>query len=334
MVSVADKKMNVGIVGLGKMGLLHASILNVWPNVRLAGFCDKSWLMRRVAKKILKDVLVTDELEQFMNLDLDVIYVTTPISSHYSVVKTIISKRLAKHLFVEKTLTRTLSESEDICALSKNYGGNTMVGYMKRFCVTFKKAKELLDKKVLGALRSFDAYAYSSDFAEVEQGSTLSLKRGGCLLDIGSHISDIALWFFGDLRVKSARIKSSITQGSIDSINFSVDGSDNLSGNFDVSWVESGYRMPEFGIVIKGSNGVLTVDDYELRLELHGANPLTYYRQDLKDSVFFALGESEYFREDEYFIRSILNGDSSEPTFSTAKKVDALLESARCKTDE
>lgn len=207
-----DKKINVGIVGLGKMGLLHASIVNVLPNVQLVAFCDKSWFMQKIAKKTLKTPLVTDNLEQFSEMNLDAIYVTTPIPSHYSIVKTIYSKNLAPNLFVEKPLTKNSAQSEEVCALPKNCKGNTLVGYMKRFCVTFKKAKELLDDKVLGELLSFDAYAYSSDFAEVEQGSTLSLARGGCLVDIGSHISDIALWFFGDLQVASAKIQNSITQ--------------------------------------------------------------------------------------------------------------------------
>jgi predicted dehydrogenase len=45
-----NKKLKVGVVGLGKMGLLHASLLSVMPNVQLAALCDKSWLMRKLAK--------------------------------------------------------------------------------------------------------------------------------------------------------------------------------------------------------------------------------------------------------------------------------------------
>ena len=51
-----DKKLKVGVVGLGKMGLLHASLLSVMPNVQLAALCDKSWLMRKLAKSALKDL--------------------------------------------------------------------------------------------------------------------------------------------------------------------------------------------------------------------------------------------------------------------------------------
>jgi predicted dehydrogenase len=333
MSTFKDGTLNIGVVGLGKMGLLHASIANTLPNVRVAAFCDKSWFMRKIAKKALKAPLVTDDLEKFSGLDLDAIYVTTPIPSHYSIIKTVYSKNLAPNVFVEKTLTKTASQSEEVCAMLDTVKGNTMVGYMKRFCVTFKKAKELLDDNILGDLKSFDAHAFSSDFAEVEEGSTLSLARGGCLLDIGSHISDISLWLFGDLTVVSSKLQKSLTQGSIDSIGYQVEGPDGLNGNFTVSWVEKGYRMPEFGLTIQGTKGSLTVDDYELKLSLHDAEPTKYYRQNLGDSVNFALGESEYFREDQYFIDSIKSGAISEPSFKTAMKVDVLLESARCKAN-
>jgi len=39
-----------------------------------------------------------------------------------------------------------------------------MVGYMKRFAITFTKAKSILDQGTLGEITSFDAHAYSSDF--------------------------------------------------------------------------------------------------------------------------------------------------------------------------
>ena len=46
------ESLKVAVVGLGKMGLLHASILNVLPNVDLAGLCDKSVVLRRFLKKV------------------------------------------------------------------------------------------------------------------------------------------------------------------------------------------------------------------------------------------------------------------------------------------
>ena len=50
-----------------------------------------------------------------------------------------------------------------------------------------------------------------------------------------------------------------------------------------------------------------------------------WHRHDLNDNVGFLLGAPEYFREDEYFVESILNGDNAEPSFDTASKVDYII---------
>jgi predicted dehydrogenase len=326
-----DKKLKVGVVGLGKMGLLHASILNVMPNVQLVALCDKSWLMRKLAKSTLKELIVTDKLSDMSNLNLDVIYVTTPIPSHYGIVKEIYIKDIARNVFVEKTLSSRYTQSEDLCRLADNSNGHTMVGYMKRFSVTFRKAKELLDQGVLGSLVSFDSYAFSSDFFGVQRDS-VSSARSGVLEDLGSHVSDLALWFFEDL-FSSISVSSSIAQKH-DSVYFEVVCSNNFKGKFDISWVKEGYRMPEFQLMIRGTKGTIKVDDNELVFALEGEHPRTWHRQDLGDHVAFFLGESEYFRENDHFIKSIILNSKSEPSFQTATKVDYLLEQVRNKANE
>src|SRR3990170_4778275 len=141
MENVTERKFKVGVVGLGKMGLLHASLLNVMPNVQLVALCDKSWLIRKLAKSTLDEPLVTDKLSDMSDLGLDAVYVTTPIPSHYYVVKEVFENNIARNLFVEKPLASSSAQSEELCNLSQNSNGVGMVGYMKRFSVTFGKAK-------------------------------------------------------------------------------------------------------------------------------------------------------------------------------------------------
>ncbi|MCL2358817.1 Gfo/Idh/MocA family oxidoreductase [Candidatus Bathycorpusculum sp.] len=331
MISSDKKKLRVAIVGLGKMGMLHASILSVLPAVDVVAVCDKSWLMRKLAKNTL-NISVTDKIDDLSDLNLDAIFVTTPIPSHYNIIKKIYNDDFVSNIFVEKTLASNYIQSRELYELSQNRKGLAMVGYMKRFSVTFNKAKELLDNRVLGDLLSFDAYAYSSDFADIND-ATGSIARGGVIEDLGSHIVDMALWFFGDLKVITAKTDS-ITPDSTDSANFELDGMNNLKGKCTVSWVKKGYRMPEFGLTITGVNGVMMVDDNELTLQLKGAQLTHWYRQDLNDAVPFLLGDPEYYREDDHFIKTIINNVRPLSNFHTAMKVDCLLDDVRLKSHE
>ena len=331
MQNLSREKLRAAVVGLGKMGLLHASILNVLPNAQLTALCDKSTLIRRFSKRMLDGVHVVDDVGKLSGLDLDAVYVTTPIFSHSFVTKNVYSRGIARNVFVEKTLGSSYEEAKGLCELAQNFGGINMVGYMKRFAVTFRKAKELLDQETLGEVASFEVYGYSSDFFGINKNSKASSSRGGVLGDSGCHAVDLALWFFGDLQVDSAQLASLSNGNSEDSAYFTVKTSSALVGEFSISWCMENYRLPEFGLVIKGSKGIMKVNDDKLELKLSNGKSFTWYIHDLNDNVFFWLGAPEYVREDEYFIKSVLESSNAEPSFYTASKVDYIIDQIRCR---
>jgi len=195
---------------------------------------------------------------------------------------------------------------------------------MRRFSVTFRKAKELLDQGVIDEPVSFSAYAYSSDFFGADKNSKVRTPKFGVLRDLGCHAIDLALWFFGDLKVKNAKIDSLFGEGSEDSAFFEVETEGGVSGKFDVSWCVDGFRMPEVGFTVEGSRGVIRVND-ELELSLNGGEKFRWFRHDLRDGVGFWLGSPEYYREDESFMEAVLRGESVEPCFGSAAKVDCLI---------
>jgi predicted dehydrogenase len=322
------KKIRVAFVGLGKMGLLHAGILNVLPNVEIAAVCEKSSLIRKFSKKVFHSAYIVNDIKMLHGLNFDAVYVTTPINSHFPVIKTVYSEGIASNIFVEKTLASGFNEAKELCDLARKFGGVAMVGYQRRFSVTYRKARNLLNQKVIGEPLSFEAYAYSSDFFGTQNNSKAHAFRIGALRDLGCHAIDVALWFFGDMRVKFVKSET------LASIYFECVGSNGLDGKFSVSQSMENYRMPEVGLKIVGSLGTIEVNDDKLNLKLKDGGSFTWYRHDLGDNVAFLLGAPEYFREDEHFIISVLQGQAVEPSFNTALKVDQLIDQIKDKADK
>ena len=318
-------RLKVGVVGFGKMGMLHAGILNALPEVELGAVCEKNGLIRKFLKKILK-VPVVDDVVKLSGMDLDAVYVTTPISAHFGVVKSLYEFGVTSNIFVEKTLASSFEEARKICELAKKFGGVNMVGYMRRFSVLFMKAKDLLDSGAIGEPLWFKAYAYSSDFFGVEGDSKVCAPQIGVVRDLGCHAIDLALWFFGGFKVENAEFKSVLGDGSVDSARFEVKASNGVAGEFSVSRCMDGYRMPEVGIMIQGSKGCLSVNDDTLELNFGNGSSRKWFRHDIGDNVAFWLGSPEYYREDEYFVRAVLNGGKAEPCFETAARVDGLID--------
>jgi predicted dehydrogenase len=313
------------------MGLLHASILNVLSDVELVALCDKSALMSRLFRRIFSPVgvSVVNDFEKLSGLDLDAVYITTPISSHSFIAKNVYMKGIARNMFIEKTLASDYNQAKELCELAESSDSITMVGYMKRFSVTFGKAKSLLTQGALGELSSFNAYAYSSDFLGLTRESRSSAHRGGALRDLGCHVIDLALWLFGELEVGDIMSKVQAEMGSETSVSFKARTPSGLEGQFDVSQRMENCRMPEIGLFIGGSNGRIEVNDDRLCLDLRDGGSSRWYRQDLNDSVDFWLGESEYFREDQQFIKSVSENRKCEPNFDTASRVDYIIDLVR-----
>jgi len=324
-------KLRVAVIGFGKMGILHAGILNILPKIQLVAVCEKSGLIRRFMKKLFRDVSVVDDVGELSDLDLDAVYVTTPISCHFAVVKSIYNLKVAFNVFVEKPLASNYGEAEKLCDLALRFGGVHMVGYMRRFSATFRKVKDLLNQKVIGEPVSFSAYAYSSDYFGIDRNSKVRTPKIGVLRDIGCHAIDLALWFFGDFKVKNAKIDSLFGEGSEDSASFEVETQNGVCGKFDVSWCVDGYRMPEVGFTVEVSKGVMRVNDDALELTLKGGEKFRWFRHDLGDGVGFWLGAPEYYREDECFVKSLIDGKNFEPDFFSSAKVDLVIDEIKAK---
>jgi predicted dehydrogenase len=318
--------LRVAVVGMGKMGLLHASILNVIPDVQLVAICEKSSFTRKLLKKLFLQVDLVDDVSGLSGLDLDAVYVTTPIPSHYSVAKLVCQKRLARNLFVEKPLSANASEAAELCNLAKQACNTTMVGYLRRFMVTFLKAKELLSENAIGELKSFTVKAFSADFYDIKDNPEISIARGGVLKDLGSYAIDLALWYFDDLEVDSVAISSLTGKGAEDVADFTAHREyDGLKGDFSVSWCAEGYRMPEVVMSISGSKGTIKVNDDRISL-CNDKGEFLWHRPDLNDSVSFWLGSPEFYRESTYFINSVQKSSIAEPSFQTASRVDFLID--------
>lgn len=306
------------------MGLVHSCVLNVLPHVEIVALCESSSLIRRFAKKLFKGVQVTDDASKLAGCSLDAAYITTPIPSHYAVAKVLYSNEIVGNVFIEKTLAQNFEQATELTSMAEKSNGVNMVGYLRRFYVTFQKAKDLLSQRAIGVPSSFEAYAYSSDFCDPKEASKVLASRGGVLRDLGCYAIDLSLWFFGELDVSAATTsqKDNKQEGSVE---FEMKNAEGLIGHFQVSPYRPDYRMPEVGLLIRGSEGEIVVNDDRVELRPTREKPSVWYRHDLNDNVPFCLGLPEYYREDRLFIDSVISRHGAEPDFHSASKVDELI---------
>ncbi len=329
-------KVEVGIVGLGKMGLLHAGILNALSESTVSSIAEKEGVLTRFAKKLLPDLRFYSNAKDMLSQEnLDVVYVTTPISSHLPIVKEIASSGKKVAVFVEKPLAGNHSEAERLCDISSTHGLLTMVGFQKRFSPVFRKAKNMLAEGIIGEVTSFQAYSYVSGVFSEGKGWRFKKGQGGALLDLGPHLVDLLLWYFGEPKYVEGSTRSIYSKEVDDYAQATLGFNSGLVGSFDVSWSADGYRLPEIGIRVTGKNGRLRVTDDYLKLDVYSetsgmkAGRYHFQKPQFDSAVDFLIGDPEYCVEDKYFIECVMNAKSPELDFVAGLKVNEVIEKVR-----
>jgi predicted dehydrogenase len=329
------------MVGLGKMGILHAGIVNSISGTSVTAICEKESLLTAAAKALLpKRIAVYKDHQKMMKEErLDAVFITTPISTHVSLANDLLKSDTGLCLFVEKPLAASYEQARVACEAANRSRGIYMVGFQKRFSPVFQKAKQLVEENIIGAPIFFRAYCFSSDV--LREGSAWRFRKntGGVLLDSAPHLLDLLIWFFGE-PTTTAAIKKHVYSSEVEDYAHAIMSYDSgLQGHIDACWSIPNFRLPEFLIEIYGRNGVLTVtDDYVSFSPGRGSGKMggsqTYHRQSFGTSAPFLLADIDYTMEDIAFVNAVRTQTTPELNFPQAAKVNALIDKILESTEE
>lgn len=130
--------LKVGVLGAGHLGKIHLRLLNQSQKYELVGFYDPN---SANADKVAKELGYRkfDSIEELINA-VDVVDIVTPTLSHHDCAKEAITA--GKHVFVEKPISNTVEEAEEIIALAKQHNVKGQVGHVERFNPAFMATRE------------------------------------------------------------------------------------------------------------------------------------------------------------------------------------------------
>jgi predicted dehydrogenase len=133
--------LKVGVLGAGHLGKIHLRLLNESKKYEFVGFHDTD---KDHALKV-EEEFGYQYFENYEDLlkEVDVIDIVTPTTYHYKTAKQAI--KAGVHLFVEKPVTSTVQEAEDLIDLAKNYNVKGQVGHVERFNPAFRAAIDKID---------------------------------------------------------------------------------------------------------------------------------------------------------------------------------------------
>ena len=134
-------KLKVGVLGAGHLGKIHLRLLNQSERYELVGFYDPN---QEQAQKVVAEFGYTyfDSIDKLIE-EVEVVDIVTPTLSHYEcAMKAIAAKR---HIFIEKPITSTVEEAEEIYHLLEDNHLKGQVGHVERFNPAFLAAKSSIE---------------------------------------------------------------------------------------------------------------------------------------------------------------------------------------------
>ena len=105
------RKIRIGVVGLGRLGSIHAKIYATLESAELAGICDIDENIARDTAETLKTSWSCD-YKKLLDNNLDAVSIVTPTALHYETAKFFLQNKI--HVLIEKPITRTLKEAKDL----------------------------------------------------------------------------------------------------------------------------------------------------------------------------------------------------------------------------
>jgi|UniRef100_A0A7C3V533 predicted dehydrogenase len=121
--------LRVGVIGVGYLGRFHADKYAAMPEVKLVGVADLVWDRSREVARALGTEAFADYRLLIPQVEAVSVAVNTP--DHYLVVREALEAGL--HVLVEKPLTATVAEADDLLNLAAERGRILMVGHLERF---------------------------------------------------------------------------------------------------------------------------------------------------------------------------------------------------------
>ncbi|MCU7496808.1 MAG: Gfo/Idh/MocA family oxidoreductase [Ignavibacteria bacterium] len=170
------EKLKLGIIGTGHLGKLHIKISKTIPECELIGIFDMDAERAHECGNEF-NVNVFESLDEILEKS-DAVSIVATTSAHYELAKRALEA--GKHVFVEKPITRLISEAEELVNIAAKKSLNLQVGHIERFNP---------------ALLSLDHYKLEPKFIQSDRLAQFN-PRGtdvAVVLDLMIHDIDIIL---------------------------------------------------------------------------------------------------------------------------------------------
>jgi len=204
-----DVKPRLGFLGTGWIGLNRMKALLEKGICSASGVCDTLPENASRAKEAADGAVVYDTLEEMLEATPDGIVIATPSALHYE--QCLLALKRGVPVFCQKPLARTAAESREIIDTARKKDKLLSIDLSYRYTHGMQQIEQLVRSGELGEVYAADLTFHNAYGPDKAWFYSPRLSGGGCIIDLGIHLVDLAMWMMEFPDVKN--VSSFLTSG-------------------------------------------------------------------------------------------------------------------------
>jgi predicted dehydrogenase len=185
----------VGFLGLGWIGRHRMEALVAANTCHVVALADASPDAVRSAMTLVPGAKAAQSIDDLLAMDLDGAVIATPSALHAQQALALLESGVA--VFCQKPLARTAQETAAIIDAARKSDRLLACDYSYRHTEGMRRIRDSIAAGELGTVYAVDMVFHNAYGPDKAWFRDAALSGGGCVIDLGIHLVDLALWTLG-----------------------------------------------------------------------------------------------------------------------------------------
>ncbi|NBD25281.1 inositol 2-dehydrogenase [Paenibacillus glycinis] len=276
------KPIEIGIIGAGRIGRLHAENLVRMNGVRIAAISDlfpepaREWAASIGIPKVSGDYR-----ELLQDASIDAVLICSPTGTHVDIITE--AAQAGKAIFCEKPVSLELERTYAAIEAAERAGVPLQIGFNRRFDPNFRKVKDFIEEGRIGDVHSVKITSRDPNPPTPDYVKT----SGGLFLDMAIHDFDMARYLSG------SEITEVYAMGGV-----LIDPAIGEMGDIDTAMISLKFANGAFGSI---DNSRKACYGYDQRVEVFGAGGSLTADNEYPNNVRVSDGTGIHSEKPKYF---------------------------------
>jgi predicted dehydrogenase len=193
----------LGFLGLGWIGQHRMQALLAEQAGQVVAIADPSAQVRARVQPLVPQAAACASLEELLQQDLDGVVIATPSALHAPQALAALDRGLA--VFCQKPLARTLAENTAVIEAARRADRLLGCDLSYRHTDAMRRIRNCVVEGELGSVYAADLVFHNAYGPDKSWARDAALSGGGCAIDLGIHLVDLALWTLGFPDIEGVR---------------------------------------------------------------------------------------------------------------------------------